>query len=131
MKARAMIALCCVSIAVLGMSCGDDESEAEDVGIAGNCAQTTDCPKIGDIQLACLTVFKGGYCGTSGCTADTECPSGSACVTVNSVNYCFLVCTEKTDCNSNRTLENEANCVGNATHVGTSTAKVCVPPSGT
>lgn len=65
------------------------------------------------------------------CTADAECPSGSACVThTDGVNYCFLICSEKADCNVDRTAENEANCASNVTWVEDKADKACVPPSG-
>jgi hypothetical protein len=83
---------------------------------------------------ACLTEFKGGYCGVSGCLHDTDCPQGSACVTNdNQVNYCFLVCADKINCNLNRTADNESNCTSSLAFVdGAMSRKVCRPPnSGT
>lgn len=112
--------------AALAMACGNPADQA---GIGGKCAAEADCPKVGDKQLKCLTGFKGGYCGLEGCTADSDCVTGSACVKVAAVNYCFRECTDKPECNVNRTVDIESNCVGNADHVGASTSKVCVPPS--
>ena len=102
---------------------------ADQIGIAAQCGADTDCAKVGDVQLKCLTGFKGGYCGLSGCTKDDDCVTGSSCVRVSGANYCFRDCTDKPQCNFNRTVDNEANCVGNADHVGVSTSKACVPPS--
>ena len=102
---------------------------ADQIGIAAQCTSDMNCAKVGDTQLSCLTGFKGGYCGLSGCTKDEDCVSGSSCVRVSGTNYCFRNCTDKPQCNLNRTPDNEANCVGNADHVGASTSKVCVPPS--
>jgi hypothetical protein len=82
------------------------------------------------VQLTCLTMFKGGYCGLQGCVQDMDCPSGAACVSEGGANVCFRECIDKPECNAHRSLANEANCVGSAAHVGASTAKVCVPPSG-
>lgn len=114
----------------LCFACGDDEKQTDTLGIASQCTKDADCPKVGNFQLTCLTAFKGGYCGLSGCANDPDCPTGTACVAVGTTNYCFRECTEKPECNHNRTVDFEANCVGNADHVGTSTSKVCVPPSG-
>src|SRR5688500_8460645 len=91
------------------VSCGDDDgSEADRRGVGAQCAVEDDCTE--DDQ-SCLTQFKGGYCGVLGCTADAECPDGSACVAhEDGMSYCFLVCVEKVDCNVNRDVENESNC---------------------
>lgn len=108
------------------VGCGNPADQA---GIAAKCSTTSDCAKVGDTQLTCLTGFKGGYCGLSGCTKDEDCVQGSACVKENGTNYCFRVCTDKAECNANRSADSEANCSANIEHVGTSTAKACVPPS--
>ena len=112
-----------------GLTCGDG-NEADRLGIASECTQDRDCPKVDDLQLTCLTIFKGGYCGLQGCVQDSDCPAASACIAVGGVNYCFRECADKPECNRNRTVDNEANCVSSVVHVGVSTAKVCVPPSG-
>ncbi len=127
---RAALLLMAVALVVTAsLSCGDSSSDR--IGIAGECAQDADCRKVDDFQLTCLTAFKGGYCGLAGCTQDADCPTDSVCIAQGGVNYCFRVCVDKPECNANRTLANEANCVASVTHVGgTSTAKVCVPPSG-
>ncbi len=114
---------------LLGSACSD-ENESDQMGIASNCTKDTDCQKVGDVQLACLTGFKGGYCGLQGCTGDGDCPTGAACIRQGTVNYCFRVCVDKPECNLHRTVDNEANCVSSVDHVGTSADKVCVPPSG-
>jgi hypothetical protein len=110
------------------LSCGGG-NDSDRIGIAAECAKDADCPKVGDLQLTCLTAFKGGYCGLQGCTKDEECPTGAACIAQGGANYCFRTCVDKPECNVNRTVDNEANCVGSVTHVGASTAKACVPPS--
>jgi hypothetical protein len=112
-----------------GFSCSD-ESESDRMGIASVCTQDKDCEKVGDVQLTCLTAFKGGYCGLAGCAQDSDCPTGAACIAEAGVNYCFRECIDKPECNLHRTVDAEANCVGSAVHVGVSSAKVCVPPSG-
>ena len=110
-------------------SCGGG-NESDRVGIAAECTKDEDCPKVSDLQLTCLTVFRGGYCGLRGCTQDADCPLGAACVLEAGASYCFRECIEKPECNYQRSPENEANCVSSATHLGISTSKVCVPPSG-
>lgn len=130
MKTKLELVLPCVALVSLGgaFSCGGNDSDR--VGIASECGQDADCPKVGDFQLTCLTMFKGGYCGLAGCVQDADCPLGAACILESGANYCFRECSDKPECNVNRTVDNEANCVGSAVHVGASTAKVCVPPSG-
>lgn len=117
------------------LACGDG-NEADNVGVGGECTSAADCPERDDTDLdplECLTEFTGGYCGLSGCESDEDCPTGSLCVTEGSTNYCFLICLEKEDCNTNRSEANEANCNGSGTVDYVNTAnddKVCVPPSG-
>lgn len=115
-----------ISVVMALTACGNPADRA---GIGAQCAAEIDCPKVGDEQLKCLTGFKGGYCGLQGCASDADCVAGSACVKVSGVNFCFRECVDKPECNVNRAPANESNCVGNAEHVGASTAKVCVPPS--
>jgi hypothetical protein len=126
--ARHLASATCFWVATAVLSCGGG-NDADRLGIAAECTQDDDCPKVDDLQLACLTMFKGGYCGLRGCTQDTDCPLGAACVLEAGASYCFRECIEKPECNRNRSVENEANCVGSATHLGSSTSKVCVPPS--
>jgi hypothetical protein len=80
----------------------------------------------------CLA-FKGGYCGVRDCTGDADCPQGSACVAHDDgVNYCFLICNDKPQCNRYRPVTDEANCSSSVDFVdNTSTIKACVPPSST
>jgi len=117
---------------------GDDSSEADRIGVGAECTvdpsadPPSTCPVVEmDIQLDCLTQFKGGYCGLEGCTGDVDCPEGSACVTHDDGNnYCFRVCQDKPDCNHNRSVENESNCVGSITFVDDrNERKACEPPS--
>jgi hypothetical protein len=93
------------------------------------------CPVVEtDIQLECLTQFKGGYCGLEDCEGDVDCPDGSACVTYDDgtgpSNYCFRECQDKPECNLNRSPDNESNCVGSITFVDPrNERKACEPPS--
>lgn len=120
-----------VATMILGLAgCGDDDGAVRR-GIGAECTLDTDCQEMGQ---RCLTQFRGGYCGAAMCMHDTDCPSGSACVTEDDgMNYCFLVCADKPECNVNRTLANESNCVSSLPLVdGTMGRKVCRPPlSGT
>jgi len=106
--------------------CGSDGTAAQQRGVGGACAADTDC-KAG---LTCLA-FKGGYCGLAECQNDAMCPGGSACVThTDGKNYCFLVCTDKPECNLFRAVDVEANCSSSVTFVeGKLSVKACVPPS--
>jgi hypothetical protein len=113
------------------MSCGDDGSAADRLGIGAECTANDQCDV--DTNQRCLLNFKGGYCGLRGCAHDTDCPSTSACIAHDDgEKYCFRICAEKTDCNRNRSVANEANCSSSITFVdGTMARKACVPPSGT
>ena len=111
-------------------ACGDDDTEADRLGVGAQCESTDQCDP--DIDLLCLPQFKGGYCGLQGCEADEDCPEASACVLhEDGETYCFRICADKSECNANRDLENEANCSSSAEFVeGAEGRKACVPPSG-
>lgn len=112
--------------------CGDDSTEADRLGVGAECTVSDDCLQ-DDIVQQCLTQFKGGYCGVTGCTADADCPASSACVAhTDGTNYCFRTCIDKAECNENRDVANEANCSSSVTFVEDAlNRKACVPPSGT
>jgi hypothetical protein len=111
-------------------------SNADTVGVGAECNASRPCPSWttdgGTAPLACL-VFKGGYCGLQGCTASAGCPAGSICVHhTDGVNYCFRSCTDKPECNVNRTPVNESNCSSNfdwAVPAEKNGSKACIPPS--
>lgn len=113
-------------LAVFLVGC-DSETAAVSKGVGAECTQNSDCTESGQICLS----FKGGYCGIKDCTGNSGCPTGSACVAhTDGSKYCFLQCTEKTQCNANRTTANEANCSASVTFVdAATTGKACVPPS--
>jgi hypothetical protein len=128
------IMLCAMAMAILG--CGDDDddgTEADRLGVGAECATTRECLREGDggINLTCLDQFKGGYCGLEGCASNDDCPERSLCVAHEDGNrYCFRSCTNKPECNVNRSESNESNCSSNVDLVDTSKAgKACVPPS--
>ena len=116
-------------VLLVPVGCGDNGTEAERRGVGSQCARDSDCTESGQ---RCLTQFKSGYCGVSACTSDASCPQGSACVRHDDgMNYCFLVCAVKADCNRNRSADAEANCSSTAMLVDMSKdRKVCTPPSG-
>ncbi len=119
-----------ISLAVAG--CGDESTEADRIGVGAECVANEDCPPQDELELECLTQFKGGYCGRVDCNGDEDCPEGSACVThqEDGQNYCFRECLEKPDCNQNRTIDNAANCVGSIDFVDPrNERKACEPPS--
>jgi hypothetical protein len=106
---------------------GSNQSQANRLGVGADCTMSSACTEPGQV---CLTQFKGGYCGVSGCLHDTDCPQGSACVTDGQANYCFLVCSQKTDCNLHRSGADESDCTSSLTFLGgTMNRKVCRPPS--
>jgi len=125
-----------------GNSDGETETEADRIGVGAECTVDPDpdadppstCPVVEmENQLDCLTQFTGGYCGLEGCKGDVDCPEGSACVTNDDTNnYCYRLCRNKEDCNLNRSVDNEANCVGSGTInfvEGGTERKACEPPS--
>jgi len=127
---RTLCALFAVVAVALG-GCGGGTSEAIRRGVGAECNASLTCTEMNQV---CLTVFAGGYCGVSACVHDTDCPAGSACVTDDGqINYCFLICADKPECNVNRSAANESSCTSSLTFVdGAGGRKVCRPPlSGT
>ena len=134
MIARSLVAAS-LALAVSLTGCAS-ESEADRIGVAWECGADADCPVIEcDVEpcpvLSCLTQFAGGYCGVADCTADVDCPEGSACVAhTDGTNYCFRLCESKPECNRRRSTANEANCSSSVDFVsGANGRKACVPPS--
>jgi len=121
------------------VGCGDDGgSEADRLGIASTCVVDEDCrsvtnPDGGTIQLRCLTQFTAGYCGLPDCVSSADCPLNSICVAhEDGNNYCFRVCDDKPECNTNRAPDVEANCSSSfdwATPSDDRGEKACIPPS--
>jgi hypothetical protein len=108
------------------IGCGGAGTEAQRRGVGAACAGDPDCA----VGLTCLA-FKGGYCGLAPCQNNAGCPAGSACVAhTDGKNYCFLVCTDKSQCNLFRSVNLEANCSSSVTFVDANfTAKACIPPT--
>ena len=117
-----------LALAFVLPACGDDDDPADALGIGAACTATSKC---GDNQ-SCLTQFKGGYCGSVDCKSNDDCPGSSACVVHDDgKSYCFRTCTDKIQCNANRDVTVESNCVGSVTFAsGKKEGKVCEPPSG-
>lgn len=124
--------------ACLLLACGDDDhDDADEIGVGAQCSADGDCeqPRCEDggtcHELVCLTRFAGGYCGLEGCDDDDDCPLGSGCVLHDDgVRYCFRLCVDKPDCNANRDVDVEANCVGSIDFVDPgASGKACEPPS--
>ncbi|QQR88559.1 MAG: hypothetical protein IPJ88_09830 [Myxococcales bacterium] len=118
-----MSRLCLVGmlfVCTLSLSCDDDDTEADLLGVGAECTTSDQCTL--DEQI-CLTEFKGGYCGLRDCLSHDDCPDASACVKHSdgisgSSNYCFRICVDKAECNENRSLDNESNCSANIEWVG-------------
>ncbi|MBN2344003.1 MAG: hypothetical protein JXR45_21095 [Deltaproteobacteria bacterium] len=133
---RIVVAMCTAGLFAWA-GCGDDPppgTEADHVGVGAECVTNEDCPQPVDDSVPaqiCLQQFDGGYCGIEDCTGNDDCPDGSACVAHDDgVNYCFRVCLDKSECNLNRTIDNQSNCSSNITFVDPNTnVKACVPPS--
>lgn len=128
-----------------GLCNGTEKVDANTFGIGGACTSDAGCASLAAASdaitkcvdttttatsLSCITTFTGGYCGKKNCTGNADCPSGSACVRhTDGINYCFLTCTEKSQCNTYRSKSVEANCSSNITFVdGNTSTKACVPP---
>ena len=112
------------SFLALALSCG---SPAQQAGIGSECGDDDDCPD----DQSCLD-FAGGYCGLQDCSDDDDCPAGSACVDHDDgETYCFLICTDKAECNASRSASAESNCSSSITFVEEQQGgvKACVPPS--
>lgn len=131
MTTRASLVVMAASCALI-VGCGSDPppagTEAQRRGVGAACTRNEDCVELGQ---TCLP-FKGGYCGVGGCTAKAgDCPLGSACVAhTDGKNYCFLLCTDKPQCNASRPTDVEASCSSSITFAdGTKNSKACVPPS--
>ena len=131
---RALIATGTLTmLATLGSGCGDDNdgpmlSPAQQSGVGTACQDSAHCAQQ-PVPLTCLA-FKGGYCGLEGCSRHEDCPPGSACVAhEDGKNYCFLICTDKPQCNPTRPLDATSNCVSSVNLVGGGNYKACVPPS--
>ncbi len=130
MRRGLQLSLIFFASAFLGVACSDDgETEADLLGVGAQCVDAEDCLE----EQACLDQFKGGYCGVEGCTLDEDCPEASACVAhSDGANYCFRICTDKSECNVNRDPDNESNCSANIEFSDPDSAanKACVPPTG-
>jgi hypothetical protein len=113
------------------VGCGDNV-EADEQFIGGECAVLADCDDDNPdtAELECILDFKGGYCGRKDCTASSECPEGSLCANYEAGNYCFRTCVDKSECNRNRSVENESNCSSSIDPVEGGEEKLCIPPTG-
>lgn len=126
MRRLLLLTLTFCTTAVVTLACGAG-TEADELGVGAECGGESDCLE----DQACLQQFKGGYCGIEGCQLDDDCPEGSACVAhSDGANYCFRSCTDKSECNLNRSPDNESNCSANIDFTDMGSGKACVPPSG-
>lgn len=138
MKKRTILFWVTSFMALSLTACGGGGTEADRLGVAAECAATTDCSEVAidgeTVQLECLPQFKGGYCAIEGCTSATDCPEGSTCVAhEDGRNYCFRICSDKAECNRNRSVDAEANCSSSfdfADPKDDDGSKACIPPSG-
>ncbi|HET7543735.1 MAG TPA: hypothetical protein VFK05_27870 [Polyangiaceae bacterium] len=129
----------CMFGAGLAQGCGssDDGTQADKLGVAAECKSNDNCAKVMidgvETQLVCLQQFKGGYCAIEDCASALDCPEGSTCVAHDDGNnYCFRICTDKSECNANRTADNAANCSSSFDYADPADDhghKACIPPS--
>jgi hypothetical protein len=96
-----------------------------DCGVGADCTDAQHCAA----GLECLGDFDGGYCGTTGCQADGDCPQDSACVSRGDTNYCLKLCATAPDCTFCRHHDVAATCSDGVEFVDAgATGPVCVPP---
>ncbi len=126
---RYLISSAVLAVSFLFAGCNSD---ADTYGVGAQCQTDDDCYQEEPWAQQCLTSFKGGYCGLTGCTTDADCPDASICVAHDDgVNYCFRSCVDKSECNENRDVDVESNCSANITTLDNpDNLKACVPPSG-
>jgi hypothetical protein len=93
-------------------------------GVGAACADDRDC----DPALACLTDFRGGYCGKANCTGNADCPGNAQCVRVgDDETTCMRSCADDTDCSFCRGSEVAATCSDDVERVEAGGGRVCVP----
>lgn len=132
---RLSLSVLILMAAVFALSaCGDDDTDgtiADLLYIGGICDNDAQCDDEDDAtpELECLTEFTGGYCGMKDCESSDDCPPGSLCADLEGEFYCFLACTDKAECNTNRTAETASNCSANIDPVEGGGEKLCIPPS--
>ncbi len=127
---RQFLKLAVFTVIALGGCGGEDGEEADRLGVGSECTSTDECDE--STEQSCLPDFKGGYCGIVDCRADADCPEFSACVLHDDGNhYCFRTCTDKAECNENRSEEFESNCSSSIEFLEEQEepTKACVPPS--
>lgn len=114
---------------LLFAGCGGNEADRLNVG--AECTDNESCDNSDAFIQTCLTQFTGGYCGLQDCVSDLDCPESSACIAhTDGVNYCFRTCLDKSECNANRSADDESNCSANVVFTdGANGRKACVPPS--
>ena len=116
---------------------GDDSTEADRIGVGAECTVDSSadppstCPVVEmDIQLDCLTQFKGGYCGLEGCTGDVTARRGRPASPMTTARTTASEFVRTSRIATNRSVENESNCVGSITFVDDrNERKACEPPS--
>ena len=115
---RVFVGLLGLSLMVaLGIACGGPPK----ADIGSPCTKSEECND--EKKLTCLTTFVSGYCGVEGCSSNSDCPTGSVCVShKDGKKYCFQTCKEKDECKSN------ASCTVNVIFTdGAQGDKVCQP----
>lgn len=89
-RARTISWLCC--LALTSGACTDDDARLN-VQLGARCQAPNDCASR---CLATSEAYPGGMC-TLGCTADADCPRGSACSGLDD-GVCLFVCRDDSDC---------------------------------
>ena len=125
---KTMAVICPLVIAVLTLGCGDGGTEAQRRGVGAACDDTHECTETGQ---ACLTQFKGGYCGVAKLHDGRDLSAGLRVRHARRRDELLLPGLQREGgLNRSRAVDVEANCSSTAVLVeDPKDRKVCSPPS--
>lgn len=95
-----------------------------DVGPGGRCARDVDCA-----AGTCEQSFNRGAC-VQECTADNDCPAGSRCTSMASVQICLPLCGSEGDCRNDWVCNDPGLCTPGCADYGCEGRAVCQATSG-
>ena len=92
------------------------------------CVDKAEC----ELNLNCLkdTGFKGGYCAKTNCSADKDCPPGSACVgSAAGQKLCARSCEGFGDCTVSTDTQDVQDCRSRPKPTGNTCSRICINPT--
>lgn len=95
-----------------GASCTNGICKAGATGgaVGDECGTDSDCQP--PVDGTCMTDLPGGYCGIPDCQSGSDCPAGSACITLTSdagdETWCLDACSTDGDCRPGYYCHDEA-----------------------